>query len=433
MSFFLPQIQMNKVTCNAYSSELTLDAMDDINLLCILDHLEFSDLLTVAELNPRFKQLIEDHYVLPKYRINTKLIRFAHSENYLDAEQITMSSTANIRRLLAHFGHLINRIEFSGIFFTHSEVEVISQDIARYCSKSLVEICLLDVGTYLLSDSTTTFDNMTTINLRLYQANHNNKLQLQRICPKLAKLTLAVGNTFKLPIIDEPYPNLSHLEFTEFSGFADDPYLGNLIRLNPKLQSLHLNRIPSIDLSQLFNDHLGHLQTLQVSYNPAGMIEWYAFHNESIHMKTVKHLIVDIQTDYPYIRFPMTFDHLEVLDIGLTSFHSVPIGLIQQNPHLKAVSIPLKFVTNRQAILDVIYDCHELNEITTSWSVGISAEIMRLLTELRSLYRITFFILGGEKDNLLAAVPDGWHMVNLWKDNFIYTFVTFERIVMEYD
>lgn len=403
--------------------------MDDINLMCIFDHLEFTDLLAVSELNPRFKQLIETHYMLPKYHIDDKLIRFAQSPSHVETDEITIFASNHIQRLLTNYGHLIRKIVFSGIFFNITEVEMINQNIVQYCSKSLVELRLIDAGTHLLSDATTIFDNVTAINLRLYQST---KLQLQRIYPKLAKLTLTVGETFILPIIDESYSNLMHLVFMEFADFTNDSYLINLIQLNPQIRHLHLNRMPTIDFAHLIQANLEHLQTLQVAYNPVGVIEWYAQHNQSIHFKTVKHLIVSIQhSGHSFHRFPMTFEKLEVLDIDLMSFYHVPIGLIQQNPHLKMLSIPLRFVINRQTILNCIYDLRELNEMKTNWGSEIRADVIRLMTELRHLTRITFYVLDGEKDNLLGSISDEWRMVNLLKYNFNHFFVTFERVVMD--
>lgn len=417
--------------CNVRENSPTnvqLHDLDTMNLLCIFDFLDMQELLSMVEVNNRFHQVIGHHYIISKYHVNEKLIRIAHSENHLDANQITFSKYETITRLLKFYGHLITKLEVSGTFFNIKQIEEIVRYIERYCCESLIELRLLYAGEYLLNAASRTFDKVTSLVLKSYD-DYLKKPDLLRIYPILERLTLAVGKSFKLPIIEEHLPSLKNLEFFELNRFVNDSYLESFLRLNLHLNSLSLNRVPTLNLSRFLVQNLPKLHKLGINYdyNPLVITDWHSDHNETVHFKTIKQLNVKIENNHFFNRFPITFEYLETLDIVLTSYHNVPLDLIEQNDKLAVLSIPLRFVQNFQQILDAIRNLRRLEELTTNWDDTIRADLIQLMTDNTNLQKITFFVLKGERDPLLATIPDEWQFMKEWKDKLMYTFLTFER------
>lgn len=95
------------------------DLNDDV-LLEIFEEMEFADLLSSAETNSRFRELIGRYYMIKKFRIHEKLIDFRSSNTHSTTNSdkiysnfILIYNRTTFTRLLQNFGNLIPLIEIS--------------------------------------------------------------------------------------------------------------------------------------------------------------------------------------------------------------------------------------------------------------------------------------------------------------------------------
>lgn len=56
------------------NNQSPLESLDDFSLMGIFDELNLVDLLKIASLNPRFKEIISDHYIVAKYGLDKSRI-----------------------------------------------------------------------------------------------------------------------------------------------------------------------------------------------------------------------------------------------------------------------------------------------------------------------------------------------------------------------
>lgn len=405
------------------ANTLHLDQLDNTNLLCIFDYLEFTDLLNIAGLRGRFRSLIGHHFMVPKFRIHDQLIRFSDRRNLLDDNQFTLNRFGQILQLLQNYGDVITKLQFTRGSFTEQELTEISHYIERFCSSTLIELKLSNVGDFLLHMTKETFPKLAK--LRFWSNyGYSNELQLARIYPNMEYLGLKIVLTTKLPIINHFSRNFRHLHVNDAG--KNDSFLEGLISLNPQLRSLSLNRIPPIILTAFVSRNLPQLEALDVLYAPYEILNAYG--NQSTHFKNVKKFKLSMKTDFRLVHFPFTFDALEELEIALTSYHTIPIQLIEQNNQLHALKIPLLFARNRHEIIEVISRFEKLEEITINWAHEIRRETIYLLGALNKLKRITFILMSNEKFcDLEGLMTNQWHLIHKHNESSIFTHFAFER------
>lgn len=125
----------------ADESRCQLQHLDDFTLLHIFDHLNFDDLVKVADIDDRFHHLVADHYIVFKFRIHTKVIHLNPSIYDEKLPNILLvQDYEQIRRVLRHFGHLITSLRFAEYSFAPAKSAQIAADIVAYCSNTLIEL-----------------------------------------------------------------------------------------------------------------------------------------------------------------------------------------------------------------------------------------------------------------------------------------------------
>lgn len=412
------------------SNGINLTELDNYALLGIFDNLEFSELLSVADVNANFRSLIAAHYMIAKHHINKKILLIKDNHPpFITAQVINIGQYDTIRTMLRNFGDLITSIEFATIHLSTMEVNVISHDIEKYCAKSLVQLKLTDVGIYLTGEVKQTFENIR--NVILWQYDYVDNMELDRIYPMMEQLTFDVIYPIEMTSLIRFYPHLKHLEFNEFGSYAEDSVLLEVLQCNPQLRTLHLNRFLESNDLQVISENLVHLESLGLAIYPRSNnndpseSQIVHFKNVNQFKITVEHVIIVDENQ----QIPITFGNLEAIEIFSTKLYEPLQKLIERNNNLKAISLPwTETMRSFLRIVNVFNRLSHLEEITVKWSNGINADdTLRLFNGNRSLMKITFIVSVQHCDDLLAVIPGEWEKDNIQVD-YQVNYVTVIRI-----
>lgn len=386
----------------------------------------------MADTNSRFRNLIARHYMVPVFHINERVIRLDLAKNQQsNLNEIHFDNYDAIVKLLKNYGHLITKLVYvrpppSSPSF-NAEIVEISENIAKYCAKTLTEITLSSDEYYLLSQTNEIFNKVIRVNIvQLYSSQQPDStfdgfFKMHKIFPNMEELHLT-PNAFKS--MENLYPKMKHLEFSTTQS-ADDNKLTNLLLFNPQLRSVALNNFPHSSHLEFNNQFLPQLETLQIPFDNVN--ELASYHKNPVHFKNVKKFIVavsernfDVSTN-----FPITFEQLDALEIISNYSTEVAFKLIEQNDKLKVLSMP----HNDLYVLDAMNQWTELEQITAQWSSHIvETEVQRLIGNAEKLTTITFVVpYQANGDDLIAILSDEWQFV---REDHSGKYLTFERNVV---
>lgn len=402
-----------------------LDQMDDYSLLAIFDHLNFNELINMADTNTKFRALILMYYMKPKYKIHENVIYIAMTVNNYDGPQnVVLHEMPSVLKFLRIYGPITRRIKFSKYLYDNVEVGLISRYIEKYCSKTLQELSLPEGEHFLLNEAKETFDKVQTIDFTVTEKNLAN-LQIHRIYPNMKTLKMYTQTPFASSLLAYPCQNLTHLEYRESENFEDFSYLQNLFQSNPQLQSLNFNKLVSFKLLEAIRDHLPNLKTLSITRRERDFFDV----NQTIHFVHVKNLILQkIVSDFnERNEFPITFSELNSLEIA-SLLHPPLIDLIQKNKSIQRLSLMYRgAIDSMLTLLQIVKGLDELQDITFWWSPRMQAkEVVQFFKEMKELKRVTFISWARDLEQLFSAIPENWANIGT---EIVY--VDIKRIVFE--
>lgn len=313
--------------------------------------------------------------------------------------------------------------------FENDQQEEILRHIEQYASKSLVQLTLSHVNDHLYTTTKQTFPRVTEFTI--ISTNLTGNLQLDRIYPRMARLTIKVPTTEMLYSLHRHYKNLIHLK-VELGINANNVNLLPILALNPQIKSLALPEFPGPDLLHAINTTLPALETLWVKCSSDGILELYANQQSHVHFANVNTLTIRFRPNsfFPNNRvIPMTFERLEELELETSELREIAIQLIEQNEQLKVLSLPWLETNEIPRLLGVIERLSELDEIRLRWSADVSeADTLRLMEDIGQLTKVVFLeVAANDVEKLKSIVSIEWS----WRNGetiFGSTDVTFRRL-----
>lgn len=186
------------------------DLMDDYSLLGIFEYLDFGALANIAVLSSRLQQLIERHFIAPKY--SQAVIYLSVSMKDKDTRTFYEAAGENPRHIQLATGHTAM---FSTIFsFCHifdriilhaydiydiNFIRNIADSLNNYCSNTTLEIGMT------LNKQTLdfTFEYATLVKLNALE--HENLDALSNYFPQMEELRIYVTEAFSF---NQQLPNL---------------------------------------------------------------------------------------------------------------------------------------------------------------------------------------------------------------------------------
>lgn len=329
----------------------------DLNLDCqmmILEKLDFPTLLSLAETNEHFSQLVSDimKRTFQKKRVVIGAVAiFTVKTNRLQigGDFIEIQNYYIAKNLLRKFGHLIQKLKIYHDNNHSKQVREIYQLLNSYCSKTLQEI-FIDNWTkaVFMDEFTNIFENVKNVtfsgNLETYQP-------LNEIFPSVQHMSLKVYHALNNDLITVEYPHLESLDIQILlsSGpnalFTED-VAERLITENAHIRSLLLRRASPI-LWKIAADSLSNLENFELD-----RYETRNYTGESIHFKNVKTFKVN---EFSMIHTNITFENLEEFESEKISSSMMESWLqfIERNKALKKLRLDnqcIKFRNNESLL-----------------------------------------------------------------------------------
>lgn len=399
--------------------------MDDYSLLIIFDKLNFTELLNVADASTIFRELIIDHYMIPKYQLHKKVLRVALSEVYYDSEteNFNIYTFSIVLRILRNFGHIITKLYFEAAIYDKAEVAIIAEYVEKYCSRSLVEITGND---YPLSKSNQSFEKVHIVDFRF--SHQMTDFQIHRSYPYVEELKIRTYNPVSDDVLVYPCPYLYKLDFHEVQDSKNASFITNFLRLNPQLQTLRLEAFVSLELLLVIRDNVPNLTSLTLAHRKNDFFQ----SKQIIHLPSVDHFTLDvIWYDLgDFERFPITFDNLISLEISSLALKGLMIDLVKQNNEILSLSLPLSNIWDVFTSMVAIH-LHELSKLEVIrlwWSNDMSAEdLSDLLGDVEKLKKIIFGTWSGvHTKDLFSKILEEWKISDI-SDNDGLQYLTLER------
>lgn len=206
---------------NAINSKLQLEDLNIDVLLEIFDNLELESLISLADINHRFRKLVIQRYIIPKYRFHEKIIKISFkpigeaiiiNDDHGSIGIYGPNLTSNVVRI---FGNLISRIAvypeplYGDLNYSMSTVA----NINKYCSESLTELRINKFEENLFQQWKEPFENVNTIHIEdgYWNCEHTNT-NLSEIFPSLRRFEMRFMCYSSSKCIDFHFPNLEHIE-----------------------------------------------------------------------------------------------------------------------------------------------------------------------------------------------------------------------------
>lgn len=403
-----------------------MDNLDDFSLMGIFDWLELRDLLKLSTLRTRFQQLIEVHYIRPKYHLHDRWffinvgdkVRMEYNKDRYDS--VIADELPEILSILQSSGHILKFVQIENFPIGHRHLAELQQSINKYCAKAFQHARLVvDHNTdFLLGMHVNiSFTNAKSINLARY-VDDIDPIRLDKAFPRMQKLT--VINELDL---NHHYPYLTETIFNTVGVLRNMSTLLEFMRLNPQLSHIELPIWNDAAYLETSSELLSNLYSLTLTIHSRA----YTINALSVaRFKSVKKMLVKTdryvsphnwnQENLHQLLASLQFDHLESFTVASTHPNSQDfiIQLIVRNTELRSVLINSDMSFDQLSRL--IEPLPELKELTVACSelltcVTINRFLEYAIASNHALAKFTILFPHHSdmtKRDLLEFIPRGW-------------------------
>lgn len=395
--------------------------------MCILDCLPFEDLVTVAEMNAHFADIVLNHYIISKFRYHeieiTALIGILYYDDTTPKRIYISNGWKETLRVLTLFGHVFKHIRVEVSSFGTPSWQKMFEYIDKYCTQATKAINLYSVDNKALTNWTHSFDNTTTqIAIRRYVFI---PIPLKDLLPFMRDLSVV---ELTEPLVDH-YPYLR--KFATESTWDDhrNPNVYELIRLNPQLRHFHTSMNTNVSYVKYLSEMLPHLELLDLDI----FIDLPIINNpdqQMIHFKGVKEFLLKLTQAIPLNSYShaignIKFDHLDKFELRLSTNVFVPelIKIISENKGLKEVHTNMRMTS--EGLLDLVEMLPKLEQISFDMATNeMFPALQTLLLENHGLSKISVHC---PYSNVSVATfseitPSTWDLVVKGDPRFLYIY-----------
>lgn len=391
---------------------------DDLNidvLYNIFDQIEFKDLISLTELNPKYRELITRHYAL-KHRVQEKLIHFQSSNVQrisFEGNSIKISNTRLSVKFLRNFGQWISRIKLDRYN------SLVGSAMNKYCSESLAELSFpYNVQNEILWQNP--FKNVSKFHLMMTNCypKYNDSTNLNEKFPSLRHLHIEFVQGFSSNNYVCHFPHLEHMEFPRHT--RTKTYIGEVevferfMGLNPQIRNVHLDlkldlsQNGSLELLQITNEKLPNLEVLELTAYTFYSTQEVGDSNTTIHFKNVEKLILHVYNERTKA-LPIVFDRLKEIEIGQSNYSGTNVNWLRFIATNRGLQIlKANYMLNSEQWRLIGDNLPLLEEVQTHWkSSDYGNELINIMnreTNLKKVKLITLLSL----DNF-TALCDSLH------------------------
>lgn len=250
------------VTNKSFSS-IILDCQ-----ILILEQLDLSSLLNIAQTNGEFFQLANDVY---RHRFGDRALSIRSSDFNAELDDILIAKNFNYIivtnteiavKIIRIFGSIIKSVMLHCSGMKRSDVEEITKAMNDNCTDSLVRLEILDSSDLVWKSFQSPFKHVEALTL---ESNvQTNEVALNELFPNLSELSLKDVEIFNRSAFRQTFPHLEHLLLVifEMDGFVDADVI-DMIQKNPQLESLSLENA-SMKLLKFVNEQLPKLKSFEI-------------------------------------------------------------------------------------------------------------------------------------------------------------------------
>lgn len=338
-----------------------MDLDVDVQLV-ILEQLDFSDLISMADTNRQFYSLAENVYRRKHFKnwvniLDPVLTQRKKTRKYDDHLNIYNFDTALL--FLKHFGHLISKLGITYTdFMRHTDSTEINQAINLYCSKTLIHL-QINILRSFKDDHDCFFKSMIKPFERLevlsiggrFKSLTSSNLSFAELFPTVRRLSLEYVMVLDKSSINCKLPNLEylHMDISQHKlerppkRFLEDDVV-QFLKHNSHIKSLTLgycNR-PFIKVAC---DILSKLESLELSH-----YSYYPVWDDGrdIYIKNVKKLTLDAPSN-GIAPMNVIFEDLEEFHFdGQTNQRGSWIDFVKLHRHLKKLYVKSGFIISAE-------------------------------------------------------------------------------------
>lgn len=375
------------------------DQLNDADLFKMLDQMDFEELVNVADLGERYRQLAIKHYMIPIYEVNEKSIKFSPPTipepllGLLDVEILTKNeiifrSIPIFIKTLRNFGHLISKLEYNGFNANKSAGNLMEGAINEYCGDALIEISCVNFDGATMNEWKTPFENVENVAFGSGSMKSHVFSRLNEIFPKLRRLSLIRLVAHEKSFIEQHYPYLEYLELFYITPVHSID-IEQLIASNRQLKTLHLSNELETESPTFLRGKLPELEELSFILSKTNQFG----DCKPTYLPHVRRLKIESQSsDYREPEhFPFILPELEELELTLTKDIDqwIWIQVITQMDSLRKLKIVAGSFTTEQwtTIIDIL---SSLEEITVEISDFMPGSIIEAMENHESLQMATF-------------------------------------------
>lgn len=388
------------------------EQLDDYSLMNIFDYLLLSDLIAVAQMNPRFADIIQNRYLISKYRFHEREIngftRIAHSSlHYIDKRYYYHYITKSLDEtlfVLKQFGHIFKQLRHKVDDFGGPDSQKILEYSDKFCPQAakMIKICSVDYEP--LANWTYSFDETTThIIIEVY---FDYFVPLNVLYPRMKQLTV---NNLSASMVQH-YPNLT--SFSIISRF-NDPHVPGFVRLNPQLSYFHAIVSHNASNVEYLNEMLPNMKSLGIRLE----VRTPNFNSKIVRFRNVKEFRLDASVcttvpEYWNAIDNIQFDQLEVLKLAISTYSPERIvEIIIKNRGLKKVEVD--FQITEALLLELVGALPQLEELTVRFYDGILNSLRTILGNygINTLNIVSCYSQRMSSEDFLDFIPTNWQVV----------------------
>lgn len=353
MLIFLKDLLRGSITAkrNTTFNDLNFDCM-----LLIVEQLNFTDLVAVAEIGSSFStaaaNVFKQHFANIPICFETP-DRPTNNHDEISPKKIVISRSETIKKVLTYFGHLISNLE---LYKTRGESErpqilLISELINLHCSDTLKRFTLnVDVfGDAFFESITKPFVKLEYLMMR---GVYHNVIFPTKLFPSITKLKMHAKVTDSY-FINGTFANLTHFSVINekrranengMPFYLEDEDVKRFILKNPQIRSLSLE-CKSSKFLWFISQNLPDLEALTIKFYFEDTVDPREFAFENVRYLATQHLSG---------RLPRGFRNLEVYKHRFSKdWRNTWMDVLRNNTNIKEFELYSSRLLDEEELIEI--------------------------------------------------------------------------------
>lgn len=158
--------------------------------------MDFNGLVNVADSGDRYREMVTQHYMIPKYKIHEKSIHILYDPSKemgtnvtSETEIVFMNNIPSFLKTLRHFGNLITSLDVEYLNSNETEMKLMGKHINEYCRSSLISISCTWLDRNMMNEWVKSFENLERVFLGKGMMSEHTASQLNKLFPKIASFS----------------------------------------------------------------------------------------------------------------------------------------------------------------------------------------------------------------------------------------------------